>query len=227
MKRLPSVVSTRPIQLSYVLCLTCLLLLGGSFHFGCQSPECLKDSDCASNHDSCKAGKCVHDHSKHHSDHDSGFGSLDPDAGDVHDSKEPMDSKDPKDSVSPKDSMGHEHHNEAHGPDKVQVHDKAPVERKPDLNTNPLVGELGRCNQQKKCKQGHRCIVFSKNAPEGICLRTMTSCASASCGSGFRCVSIQSGGVCLRLCGAGQPCPNSLQCKHLHFPGGHGDACVP
>jgi hypothetical protein len=86
---------------------------------------------------------------------------------------------------------------------------------------------LELCNQTTKCGQGLSCIVFTKGAQNGLCLRSVSACSATACGSGYRCAGVSSGGVCLRLCSASKPCPNQLQCKHLHFTGGHGDACVP
>lgn len=200
-------------RMGWMLCVVCVLGWVGTFQFGCQDKvECSTHSDCKSSHYACKEGKCVHDHSHHHDDKDGGGLSKHPtDAGD-----EGGVTDRGTDTKVTSDSDGVEHRDEVHNEQQV-VQDKA-----------PLVAELGRCNQQNKCDQGLACIVFSKGAKEGLCVRSVSSCTGAPCGAGYQCANLRKGeGVCLRLCSAGKPCPKQLQCKHLHFPGGHGDACVP
>lgn len=202
------------IRIALGICMIYALFVGGAFQYGCENnkPECTKNSDCASSHDSCKEGKCVHDHSHHEQDHKDG-GDHQHDGNDHH-----HDAGHHHDATHHDHVSTHEHHN------KEDKHDH-PADTKPDANSG--VGELKRCDQQRKCGQGLACITFSQGAKEGVCLRSV-SCGSGTCGNGYKCATVGQGqGVCIKLCSGSQPCPNNLQCKHLHFTGGHADACVP
>lgn len=195
------------------LCIVALLF-GSTLPVGCESkPECSQNSDCASSHESCKDGKCIHDHGQHQEE----GGVITPlsDGGETNDTKK------------------REGHHEVHHPDDAHKVDDSQqpdvTQSVPDVvqDKSSSAGELQRCNQEQKCEQGLSCIVFTKNAQSGLCLRSVPSCTGTPCGSGYQCAGVQQGGVCLLLCSAGKPCPNNLQCQHLHFTGGHGDACVP
>ncbi|HAA57953.1 MAG TPA: hypothetical protein DCE42_24525 [Myxococcales bacterium] len=185
--------------------------------YGCSetTPECNETSDCNSSHYVCKDGKCIHDHSHDTEQAEEHSHTHEHVATHEHNHKEQV-----------ADAGVHEtgHHEHMHD---SSAHEVAPVKEEPAKEEASSVGELERCDPQRKCGAGLSCVTFASGATEGLCLRSVVACTGTSCKSGEQCVTLEGGGVCLRLCSQSAPCPNNLTCSHLHFPGGHGDACTP